>query len=375
MKIACIVLASGKGLRFDKTKSKLFYKVYRIPIIEYTLKKIINKINKDHIYITISKKLTKKDEKIISNYTSNELIYGGITRLESVKKAVNKIKADNYDYIVIHDGARPLTSDRILRDLLFFIESKRYDGVVTRMQVEDTLRKNNITVNRSEYSFFQTPQAFKFKLYCNNIKKINNLVTDDLGIIEKKRNLKIKYISGNKENIKITKFEDIEYFKKFISRKIKYANGFDIHRLKKGNYLILAGLKIRSQFMSIGFSDGDVVLHAIMDSLLGIVAKGDIGKYFPPTNEYKKISSIVLFKKIKEIIKFENIVIDNLDCTIICQKIRLEKYKHMIKKNIAQILECKKSCINVKAKTSDHIGLIGKSKAIACWVTVKCIKL
>ena len=84
--------------------------------------------------------------------------------------------------------------------------------------------------------------------------------------------------------------------------------------------------------MSIGFSDGDVVLHAIMDSLLGIVAKGDIGKYFPPTNEFKKISSIVLFEKIKEIIKFENIVIDNLDCTIICQKIRLEKYIGIFKK-------------------------------------------
>ena len=100
MKIACIVLASGKGLRFDKTKSKLFYKVYGVPIIEYTLKKIINNIKKEHIYITISKKLTKKDENIISNYTSNELINGGITRLESVKNAVNKIKTDNYDYII-----------------------------------------------------------------------------------------------------------------------------------------------------------------------------------------------------------------------------------------------------------------------------------
>ncbi len=375
LRIVCIVLASGNSSRFDSSKSKLFYKVHRTPIIEITLKNIIKYFNKDSIYITIPKKITKNDKNLLLKYTKNQLVYGGKTRFESLKKALNNIEPKNYDFLMIHDAARPTFSKEIMNELLLSISSKRYHCAVPASIIEDTIRKNNKTLIRDDYKFFQTPQIFKFKYFKDNLKQIKMTPTDDLGVVEKNKNLKIKYIEACKENIKITKKNDINILKKIINFNIKYGSGFDIHKLKKGNYLSLAGLKIRCNYEAIGHSDGDVVLHSIIDALLGANNKGDIGKYFPSTQKYKNICSVSLFDEIKKIIKLDNAIISNLDCTIICQKIRLEKYKNLIRKNISSIMQCDEKCINVKAKTADNIGIIGKSKALACWTTIKIINL
>ena len=324
MKIACIVLASGKSHRFKKSKSKLFYKVYGAPVIEYTLKNILKYTKKNSLYITIPKNLNKKEKKILSNFTEKKLILGGKNRSESLKNAIINIEKDKYDYLVVHDGARPITPKSLLNDVFFNIKLNKFDCILPTSQVEDTLRKKNKTLNRNNYYLYQTPQAFRFNIFFEAIKNSNKVVNDDFGFLENKKNLKIKYIDSKKGNIKITRSDDIDIFKKLISHTIKYANGFDIHKLENGNYLSLAGLKIKSKYKAVGHSDGDVVLHSIIDALLGANSQGDIGLYFPALKKYKNISSVILLNKIKNIIKLNRIIIINLDCTIICQKIRLE---------------------------------------------------
>ena len=374
MKIACIILASGKSKRFGLSGSKLFYKVYGLPIIQFTLKNISKHIDKKSIYITIPKKITKNEKNILLKYTSNELIYGGKTRFQSLVNAVNSINALDYNFLMVHDAARPITPKKMIIEMLSNMKSGKYDCSLPRSTVEDTLRKNLTTVNRNDFTTYQTPQIFKLQLFKNHINKIKSNPSDDFGVIENKKN-KVKFVESSKQNIKITKSSDVKIFKKIISSNIKFGNGFDIHKLKKGSLLKLAGIDIASKFTSIGHSDGDVVLHSIIDALLGASGKGDIGTYFPPLSKYKNISSIELLNSIKKVISFKNICIDNLDCTVICQKIRLEKYKILIAKNIAKLLEININRVNVKAKTTDNIGLIGKSKAIACWTTIAIIKL
>ena len=375
MKIACVVLASGKSIRFKSPKTKVMYNVYGAPIIEYTLKNITKYINKNSLYITIPKKISKNETKLISNYTTNELIFGGKSRYDSLKNALEFIKLDKFDYIIIHDGARPFTSSKIFKKIVNLIKQNKYDCIAPCLKIEDTIRENGISINRNSIKSYQTPQAVKYKFFLKAVKNSRKIPTDELGLFEKNKDLRIKLIDGCKSNIKITKLDDINTFKKLIASKSQFANGFDIHRLKKGNYLSLAGLKIKTKYTAIGHSDGDVILHAIIDALLGATQKGDIGKYFPQKPEYHNISSSILLDKIKQIVKFNNIIVDNLDCTIICQKIRLEKYKNDIRKNIALLMKCSVKKINIKAKTSDNIGLIGKSKAVACWLTIKLIKL
>ncbi len=374
-KIACIILASGNGLRFDSPKSKLFYKVHRTPIIEITLKNITKYLNKDSIYITISKKITKNEKNLLLKYTKNQLVYGGKTRFASLKQALKNINSNNYDFLMIHDAARPTFTKNIMIELLSSINSKKYHCAVPASKVEDTIRKNNKSVKRNAYKYYQTPQVFKFNFFKDNLEKIKINPTDDLGVIERNKNLKIKYIEASKENIKITKKNDINTLKKILNYNIKYGSGFDIHKLKSGNYLSLAGLKIRCNYQAIGYSDGDVVIHSLIDALLGANNKRDIGTYFPPKKKYKNISSVVLLDEIKKITKLDNSIISNIDCTIICQKIRLEKYKKLIRKKISSLMKCDEKHINVKAKTADNIGIIGKSKAVACWTTIKIMYL
>ena len=375
MKIACVLLASGQSKRFKTAGSKLFYKVYGTPIVEYTLKNIAKHINKKSIYITIPKKITKKETNIISKYTANNLIIGGKDRIDSVKNAIKKIDFERFDYIMIHDGARPLLSHKLLKNILTEVRTNKYDCVLPASQVEDTIRKNFKTLERKNYYLFQTPQIFKSKVFLKGIKRLNGKPTDDYGIIENEKNLKIKLIEYDKQNIKITKYSDVEIFKNQITQNVKYGNGFDIHKLKEGKYLSLGGLKIKSKYESIGHSDGDVVLHALIDSVLGSTKYGDIGQYFPALRKYKNIQSEYLLDEIKSKINFKNIIIQDIDCTIICQKIRLERYKNKIAANLSKLLECDVNCINIKAKTADGIGLIGQSKAIACWITTKLIEI
>ncbi len=373
MKIVCIVLGSGSSTRFGNNKSKLFYKVKYHSVIEHTLKNISKSFSKDCLYITIPKKITKKEKSVLSKYTENALILGGSTRYKSLMKALKCIDTAKYKYLMIHDAARPNTSLALVTKLIDNIKKDKYDAVVPALQIIDTLKKDNKTVNRNLYKTTQTPQIFKIKEFQSCSNKINTVMTDDVQLIENRKYVKIKYIDGDYENLKITKKNDINIFKKYLLYKSKIGNGFDIHKLGTGNYLSIGGIKIKSNYKAIGHSDGDVVLHSVIDALLGANAKGDIGKFFPPLKKYKNISSIELLNKIKNKIDLDNSIIINLDITIICQKIRLEKYKAPIKNNLSKLLKCNKNLINIKGKTADKIGIFGKSEAIGCWATINLI--
>ena len=373
MNVACIVLGSGSNTRFSKHKSKIFYKIKGHSLIEFSLKSIVKFISKDCLYITIPKKITKKEECILLKYTNNQLILGGNNRQQSLLNALKSIDTAKYKYLMIHDAARPNVSLTLIHKLIRTIKTNKYDAVVPALQITDTLKRNGISVDRNKYKATQTPQLFKIVDFIKYALKSKSIVTDDVQLIESKKNKKIKYIDGNYENLKITKSEDINIFTKYLSYKSKIGNGFDIHKLVKGSYISIGGIKIKSIYKATGHSDGDVVLHSLIDALLGANAKGDIGTFFPPLKKYKDISSVELLNKIKNKISLNRLIILNLDVTIICQNIRLEKYKRKIKNNLARLLECESNLINIKAKTADKVGIFGKSEAIGCWTTIGLI--
>ena len=374
METALIILGSGDSKRFGGQKSKLFFKVNSLPIINYTLKKFQSTFSKKDIYITIPKKITKKESIYLQEFSENSLIKGGSSRLQSLKNAIRHLDLNKYQYLIIHDAARPNVSKNLIKKIKTLLVTTKYDAVIPYTQITDTLKVKNKkiykTVNRNNFVNTQTPQGIKIKSLIDKINNKSKLQTDDASIIERNDKNKIKYLEGNKDNLKITDRNDINLFKRYLNKKVKVGNGFDIHKLKRGKKLSLGGLKIKSDYTAIGHSDGDVILHSLIDAFLGTKSIGDIGTYFPAQKKYKDISSDILFNANKKNIKFEEIQINNIDITIICQKIRLEKYKNKIKNNISKLCNCNSKIINVKAKTADKVGTIGKSKAIACWVTV-----
>ena len=144
---------------------------------------------------------------------------------------------------------------------------------------------------------------------------------------------------------------------------IKTGIGYDVHQLKKGEPLIIGGVIIESSMGSVGHSDGDGLIHAICDSLLGASGLGDIGKFFPSDNiQWENAQSHLFLTEVNKMVLQAGYCISNVDCTIVLQKPKLNSYIVGIKKNIANILELSEKNISIKATTTDHLGYIGESK-------------
>ncbi|OFI05514.1 2-C-methyl-D-erythritol 2,4-cyclodiphosphate synthase [Clostridium acetireducens DSM 10703] len=142
--------------------------------------------------------------------------------------------------------------------------------------------------------------------------------------------------------------------------------GYDVHKLVENRNLILGGVEINYKKGLLGHSDADVLIHSIMDSLLGAASLGDIGKLFPDNDEqYKNISSLLLLSKVKNIIYSKGYSINNIDSVIIAQKPKLSPFINDMKKNICTILNIKEDQINIKATTEEGLGFTGKEEGIA----------
>ncbi len=153
--------------------------------------------------------------------------------------------------------------------------------------------------------------------------------------------------------------------------------GYDIHRLKKGETLILGGEKINYDKGLEGHSDADVVVHAIIDALLGASGQGDIGVHFPDNNpKWEGISSLILLGKVQQLLDKKKFRVQNIDLTLVLEKPKLSVYYSNMRKNIAQVLKLLQEDINIKASTNERIGLIGKEEGIAalCVVLLEKIK-
>ena len=149
---------------------------------------------------------------------------------------------------------------------------------------------------------------------------------------------------------------------------MRIGSGFDIHRLENGEKLILGGVEIPFNKRAIGHSDGDVVIHSIVDAILGATGMGDIGTYFPDTDEnIKGISSIDILKKIMNMVEGRII---NIDITVICEAPRISKYREMMKETLAPVLKIKPENISIKGKTAERLGEIGSGNAIAAFCTL-----
>ena len=153
------------------------------------------------------------------------------------------------------------------------------------------------------------------------------------------------------------------------SPRFRIGNGYDIHRLVKGRNLIIGGIKLNhpDDLGLDGHSDADVLIHSIMDSLLGALSLGDIGKYFPPTDEeWKNADSLLLLSKVVNLIREKNWEVNNIDSVIIAERPKIKPYVDLMKKNISKTMEIDEDCIGIKATTNEELGPEGREEGISC---------
>ena len=355
-----IILASGQSKRFNSKKPKQ-YNIYKgKPLFRHSLDKALKSKLFKKIIIVVNKKNEIK-EKFPKNVS---IIIGGKERSDSSLIALKFIKKYKPTNVLIHDAARPNFTTKLLKKLITSL--KKNKAAIPVIKSKDSIKykiKNQIyNLNRDNSILTQTPQAFKFQdLYKLSIKH-KKVITDEATLFIE-NNIKVKFIQGENLNTKIT-------FKEDIKEKLTYFGiGFDIHRLIKGKKLYLGGIKIPYHSGLKGHSDGDVIIHSIIDSILGAMRKKDIGTFFPDNQKrYKNIRSHKMLKPIVEILNNNDFYINNLDINLICEQPKVSKYRDKIIKSLSNLLNIDKELINLKGKTVEKLGLIGKEKAIACEV-------
>ena len=376
MSLFLILLAAGDSKRLKSNTPKPYNIINNKTVMEHSLDafKNFDKIKKT--IIVFNKKHKNHLNKL--NLKNILKIRGGKTRQESTFIALKKIKRMGCKKVLIHDAARPYPSKKIIGKIINNL--KRNHAVVPIIKISDAtkrIEKNIIfkNIQRKSLRFSQTPQGFTFKkIYEKHMKNTDVSFEDDSALFTNDRE-KVFTVAGNKKNLKITDKDDLDIFKSLKNKKIYYGIGFDVHRLVEGKKLYLGGIKIPFALGLKGHSDGDSVLHALMDALLGACKLGNIGKLFSDKNKkYKNIRSTILLKKVVELIKSKNFTINNIDMNIITQKPKINKYSKKILYNISKLCEINLNQINIKGKTTEKLGLIGKEKAIASEVIVSVNK-
>ena len=266
-------------------------------------------------------------------------------------------------YVLVHDAARPFVTEDVVQEVIRGAFDR--GAAVPCVAVKDSLRENegerSRCVDRSRFFAVQTPQGFRKELLDEAYEKACKdgfSGTDDASLVER-LGYNVEIVDGDYDNIKITTKEDLPM-------ENRIGTGFDVHRLVEGRKLILGGVEIPYEKGLDGHSDADVLIHALMDALLGAAAMGDIGRHFPDTDDaYKGISSMKLLDRVNNILAENMYSIGNADITVIAQKPKLSPYIEKMRENVADVLGIGKDLINIKATTTEKLGFTGRGEGIA----------
>ena len=293
------------------------------------------------------------------------VVQGGATRADSVRSG---LAAAEGELVAIHDAARPFVSEAVITAVL---TAAAADGAAApAVPVKDTIKiadgagRVAATPDRASLYAVQTPQCFRRSLYLQALSAVTgekaSLVTDDCSLFEL-AGLPVTLTEGDYANYKITTKEDLQK-----EKAMRIGHGYDVHRLVEDRKLILGGVEIPFEKGLLGHSDADVLLHAVMDAVLGAAALGDIGQHFPDNDPaYKGADSLQLTREVAKIIAAHGYRVGNIDATILCQRPKLAPHILAMREKIADAFGLPVDAVSVKATTEEHLGFTGEGLGIA----------
>ena len=372
-KVYAIIPSAGSGTRFNAAIPKQYFNINEELIIEKTINHFLNIDEIIKLIIPLG-----EQDKIFSNLdiAKNEkiqIVSGGDTRAESVLNALKTINENSM--VIVHDAVRPFIQTEMIKNLIVNFDEEKDDALVYGIPIYEALKKIDPdtlsikkSVDRNKYYLAQTPQICLSNVLKESINFCLNdkfYPSDESEAIEKTGG-KVRFLPGSRSNIKITVQEDL------LNEKI--GNGFDSHRFLPGDGLMIGGCKIPCEYKFDAHSDGDIVLHALIDSMLGSLGLGDIGTHFPNTEEWKDSEGKYLYKLTNEMIKEKGYSLNQIDIIVVLEEPRLNTFREKIIASLKSITGLKESNIGFKAKTSEKMGFIGKSEGAACFVMAKLNK-
>ncbi len=379
--ISCIVLAAGAGRRMGYSDNKVCMPLGQYTVLQWNIQHMKQWDGLQEVIVVVAdQERSYIEEQVEAMQVPWTVKYaeGGAERQDSVASGLSQV-SDAADIVLVHDGARPLaTKDLACR----VIEgAKEYGAVVPAIPVVDTIKRVDDegvvkeTLVRSELYAMQTPQGFQRSVLLeahSYAKEHGYQGTDDVSLVEF-QGRSVHIVEGDRKNIKLTVPEDVAMAKKYlgVEQMMRIGYGYDIHRFTEGRPCILGGVSIHSPIGPDGHSDADVLIHALMDAMLGAAGMRDIGYYFPPEDDaFKGISSRLLLEKVVQLLKDSNFGIYNADIMVIAEAPKLKPHIEQMKENLSADLGIPLSRISIKATTNEGLGALGRTEGIAAQAVV-----
>lgn len=384
-----MIVAAGKGERFGSYKPLV--KIGDKYMLEYSVETISKNSKIEGIVVVCLSNYIQTVRELLKKYDLVKYVVpGGKLRQDSVRKGLLKVP-ESVEFILVHDAARPFVSaDIIERSIDAAIQN---GSCVVCVGVNDTVKRVEDgfikeTLDRDSIFLAQTPQIFRRKELLEafeNAASKRLIFTDESSLMEF-YGIRPFVVLGDKSNIKVTYPNDLELVKNFINSNVDFKNlservyedekirrmqnyfigiGEDIHPFDKERPLYLGGVLIPFEKGLKGHSDADVLLHALIDALLGAAGLDDIGTLFPDTDpKYHGISSLTLLQKVSTLVYARGFKIQNIDMIVFAEKPKISPFKHEIISVISNALNIDKIKVNLKGKTSEGLGFLGREEGI-----------
>ncbi|MBC7103960.1 MAG: bifunctional 2-C-methyl-D-erythritol 4-phosphate cytidylyltransferase/2-C-methyl-D-erythritol 2,4-cyclodiphosphate synthase [Parvibaculum sp.] len=373
MNVAALIVAAGRGSRAGPGAPKQYRQLAGEPVLRWTL----GAFAAHPLISSVMAVIHEEDGEAYALASAGlakllDPCPGGTTRQASVRAGLERLAASPPDYVLIHDGARPLVSARLIADCISALAE--HAGALAALAVTDTIRRATAqglageTVDRTGLWRAQTPQAFRFGDILDAHRRASgDNYTDDVAVAAAAC-IDIAMVEGDEDNIKITSAEDLRRAERIIMRggDVRTGTGFDVHRFGPGDHVWLCGVKVPYAFGLVGHSDADAGLHAVTDAILGAIGAGDIGQHFPPGDpKWKGASSDIFLEHAAALARDAGARISNVDLTLICEQPKIGPHVPAMRKRIAEILSLDMARVSVKATTTEGLGFTGRGEGIA----------
>ncbi|MCX7788472.1 MAG: 2-C-methyl-D-erythritol 2,4-cyclodiphosphate synthase [Spirochaetes bacterium] len=381
---AVLITAAGSSTRMGNSVKKEYLFLGNTSVLEQCLRTFESTGLFDWFVITIPPGGVSKARQVLALWLQDPghhqhtlFVEGASNRQGSVRNGLQALSPYEPSTVLIHDGARPWVNPQTI--LRVFEGTQKYGACAPVVPLVDSLKRLHPDgtiaehVDRSAFVGIQTPQGFRFpEIYEAHLLAATDgkEYLDDTEIYHRYIG-NVHTVEGDRANRKITYWEDIHMANQAGGGKQRINRigfGYDLHRLVEQRTLWVGGVAIPSPKGEEGHSDGDVLIHAIIDALLGAISCGDIGSHFPPSDPaYKDISSRILLQKAVSLIQSAGWKVINLDCTVVLETPKLLPYREKICQTLATDLQISPSQISVKGKTKEKQDAVGKQEAIEAY--------
>jgi 2-C-methyl-D-erythritol 4-phosphate cytidylyltransferase / 2-C-methyl-D-erythritol 2,4-cyclodiphosphate synthase len=376
--IAAVVVAAGRGLRAGGKAPKQYRKLMGEPVVRGSLAILAGHPAVAAVQPVIHPDDTELYGQAVAGLNLRPPVAGGATRHASVRAGLEALAPLRPDLVLIHDAARPFASSALIARAIAV--AKASGAAVPAIAVTDTVKSVDVhgrvtgTVERTQLRLVQTPQAFRFAILLDAHRRAQAAgrddFTDDAALAEW-AGLAVATFEGEAENVKLTTDDDFiraEAARRAALSDVRTGFGVDVHRFGDGDHVMLGGVRIPHARGLSGHSDADVILHALVDAILGALADGDIGSHFSPGDpQWRAASSDRFLAFAIDRLRARGGCIAHLDVTVVCEAPRLGPHRDAIRARIAEIADIAIERVGVKATTSEGMGFTGRGEGMAAF--------